>query len=300
MFTACSIEEQIHRIIKEDKWQACALVLCILFGSKFDINWLKPESTSEDKKTKIRNILIECDVLFPEETALLKSAFTALKDNVLTQNITVFVIFDFNLYKQVAVICGNYYTECFIRHAYSRLIRDLFLFESAKELIKENADHIMISREKEGQYFDRLLKDLIDSNINSTFQNKQLKYSSFVNKLTQFFEGNEKAKKILKNLDNIRRPVKENDRNNTSTTTPLIEAASGGYFEIVYFLIDSVKSEVNNPDVEGRTALYKASKEGNTAVVKLLLEKNADANKCNMCKESPLYMACKKKPFQYS
>lgn len=58
-------------------------------------------------------------------------------------------------------------------------------------------------------------------------------------------------------------------------TTPLIESSSGGYCDIVKFLIYNVGCDVNKTDGFDRSPLYWASQEGNTDIVKLLLNKKA-------------------------
>ncbi|VDI65761.1 Hypothetical predicted protein [Mytilus galloprovincialis] len=293
-------KDNINRIIPENKWETCALVLCILFCDGFNTDWLTLKLTPETKKAKLQDIVNEFEIDFFSENSMfaLKSAFVSLNGTYLIRQRrpTEYKISNAINYQQVSVTCGKRFAKCFIKYASSSLIRDQFLFQSFKPAQLKD-DVIVLSEDEEGMYFERLFRDLRELNVTSTFHNKQLQYPPFVNKLIRFYEKKKDAKQVLKELDINCRTVEDDDKNSRglSVSTPLIDSASGGYVDIVYFLIDTVKSEVNNRDGEGRTALYKASEAGKTNVVQLLLEKNADVNQCDMYNESPLYVACKAK-----
>ncbi|XP_071126784.1 ankyrin-1-like [Mytilus edulis] len=298
--TVNSPEDNINRIIRENKWETCALVLCIVFCDGFNTDWLTLKLIPETKKAKLRGIVNEFNIDFFSENSMfaLKSAFSSLNGTYLMRqrNSTEYKIINAMIYQQVSVTYGKSFTKCCIEYASSSLIRDQFLFLSCKPAQLKD-DFIVLSEEEEGTYFERLLRDLRELDFTSTFHNKQLQYPPFIDKLIQFYEKNKDAKQVLKVLDINGRTVEEDDRNSrgSSATTPLIESASGGYVDIVNFLIDVVKSEVNNRDGKGKTALYKASEKGNTTVVQLLLASNAEVNLCTMYNESPLYVACKEK-----
>lgn len=65
----------------------------------------------------------------------------------------------------------------------------------------------------------------------------------------------------------------------SSGRTALIEAAWGGYNEVVSFLIEK-GANVNACDNAGCTALMRAAEEGHEAVVKTLAKSGADVNLC--------------------
>ncbi|XP_063411143.1 uncharacterized protein LOC134694079 [Mytilus trossulus] len=69
------------------------------------------------------------------------------------------------------------------------------------------------------------------------------------------------------------------------------KSASCGYLDLVQFLVDTVKCNVNFKNES--PALYKALEGGKTDVVKFLCENNASVSKWNMYGNSPLHLACK-------
>ncbi|CAC5384538.1 unnamed protein product [Mytilus coruscus] len=54
---------EINRIILENKWEACALVLCILCCDGFDTDWLKLNLAPQDKKAKLEDIVNEFGII---------------------------------------------------------------------------------------------------------------------------------------------------------------------------------------------------------------------------------------------
>ena len=77
-----------------------------------------------------------------------------------------------------------------------------------------------------------------------------------------------KAKKLLR---------KGADPNGGSSgQTPLITSSGYGHLDVVSELLKSRSIEVDCVDIKGCTALYAASQEGHSAVVKVLVEHGAD------------------------
>ncbi|XP_052080990.1 uncharacterized protein LOC127718961 isoform X2 [Mytilus californianus] len=298
-----TITKNVYHIVHTHKEQFCALVLCILFENGFNIDWLELYLASQNMelylasqnmKDKLRDILKEFDIDFSKEMyrKSLRFGFSSLNGTFLKRRGTHYKMIHEKMHQLAAVICGQHLTECFIKYAPIIFIRDQFIFESISK--GKASDYlILLSEDKEENYFERLLKDLKEYVITSTFHNKQLTYQSFIHKLIGFFGRNNKAITLLRTLDTEGCETKGVDYYETFRTTPLIESASGGYSDIVHFLIAIIKSNVENEDGRGRTSLYRAAEGGNINVVKLLLEKNADVLHCNYDKESPLYVACK-------
>ncbi|CAC5423713.1 unnamed protein product [Mytilus coruscus] len=298
LFTAPvdNIAKNIKHIVLNKKDQFYALVLCILFPNGVNIEWLNLKSVSKEED-KLEDILKEFDINLSKEMSRnsLKLGFAILDGTYLRRRGTMYRMIHDKIYEMAAVICGQHLTECFMIYAPTVCIRDLFIFESTTE-VHANDDVIIISEEKENDYFLRLLCDLKKCDITSTFNNKQLIYQSFNDKLISFFRRNDEANTLLKELNS---KVCEDDACLTFpsfayTTTPLIESASNGNFDIVHFLIENVKCNVNKPDQRGRSALFMATERRHADVVNLLLQNDADVSQCNDIGESPLHVACKR------
>ncbi|XP_071149401.1 uncharacterized protein [Mytilus edulis] len=290
-----SIKQNINNIIHENKEQFCVLVLCIIFNEGFDTDWLKLGSVSERKNMeldKLEYIVKEFDIDLSKQKHRnsLKACFSTLNGTYLKLRGTEYRMIHDKIYKMAAVICGQHLTECFIKYAPAIFIRDNFIFESVTD-VHENDNLIVLLKDEEEDYFERLLCDLTRHAIISTFNNYQLIHKTFRDKLISFLKRRNDANTVLTKLDT--EGCKTYPYDTHYYTTPLIESSIRGYFDIVEFLIVNVKCDVNKTDREGNSPLHKSSERGHTAVAKLLLENNADVSQCNNYKMSALFGTCK-------
>ena len=60
----------------------------------------------------------------------------------------------------------------------------------------------------------------------------------------------------------------------------------------------AAKANVGAKDSNGNSALHLAARRGHVAVVKLLLENNANANATNNCKQTPMMLAAKPEAYE--
>ncbi|CAC5382453.1 unnamed protein product [Mytilus coruscus] len=281
LFTAplISIKKNINIIIDENKNQFCALALCILSDGGFNTDSLKKGSVLVNKtckKDKLKDIVKEFDIDLGKEKHRnsLKAGFSTLNGTYLKLRGTEYRIIHDKIYKMAAVICGQHIKEFFIKYASSICIRDNFIFESVTE-VHENDDLIVLLKDQEEDYFERLLCDLTKHVIISTFKNYQLIYQTFRDKLISFLKRKNDANTVLKKFDTLHAQgciiyfgkyeivsmeyEKRKYRLNINYTTPLLESAIRGYFDIVHFLIVNVKCNVNNTDDKGCSPLHKES-----------------------------------------
>ncbi|CAG2209520.1 unnamed protein product [Mytilus edulis] len=185
-----SIKQNINNIIHENKQQFCALVLCILFNDGFDTDWLKLGSVSERKNMKtdkLEYIVKEFDIDLSKQKHRnsLKAGFSTLNGTYLKLRGTEYRMIHDKIYKMAAVICGQHLTECYIKYAPSVFIQIISSFKSVTE-VHEKDDLIVLLKDEEEDYFERLLCDLTKHVIISTFNNYQLIYETFRHKLISF------------------------------------------------------------------------------------------------------------------
>ncbi|VDI12122.1 Hypothetical predicted protein [Mytilus galloprovincialis] len=297
LFTAPvdSIKKTIKHIVLESDMQCCALVLCVLYYDGFDTDWLKLKSILEtEKRNKIEDIVKEFDIDLSKEKSrkTLKLCFDTLDGTYLRRRGTYYRMIHDMIHKLAVIICGQKLTECFIKHVSSVFIRDYFIFKSVTDA-PVNDDVIMLSGDEEEVYFQRLLNDLNRLIITSTFHNKQLKYKPFREKLIRKFGGSDEAKRILKSFDPKDNKIETGESFSYyyfRTTTPLTEAVEFGYYELVHFLVETVKCDLN----VGRPQLYMASRAGKTDIVQLLLQNNINRFNCKIAGSCSLYVACEK------
>ncbi|CAG2251700.1 unnamed protein product [Mytilus edulis] len=235
-----SIKQNINNIIHENKEQFCVLVLCIIFNEGFDTDWLKLGSVSERKNMeldKLEYIVKEFDIDLSKQKHRnsLKACFSTLNGTYLKLRGTEYRMIHDKIYKMAAVICGQHLTECFIKYAPAIFIRDNFIFESVTD-VHENDNLIVLLKDEEEDYFERLLCDLTRHAIISTFNNYQLIHKTFRDKLISFLKRRNDANTVLTKLDTEGcKTIKYDLEYLFDThyyTTPLIESAITGYFDI--------------------------------------------------------------------
>ena len=95
----------------------------------------------------------------------------------------------------------------------------------------------------------------------------------------------EKVKLIVQPGFDINQTEKEYGR------TPLMEASNYGYLEIVQFLVDIRKADLNKAEDYGRTALMLASMRGHLEIVQFLVQNYADLTQTDNYGQTALTIA---------
>ncbi|XP_052081268.1 uncharacterized protein LOC127719286 isoform X2 [Mytilus californianus] len=303
-----------HIIVSKNKHQLCAFVLCILFEEGFEEEWLNCRLNVGPKMliNKLKEITTHFDVDLDKELVRLslKNGFSTLVGTFLKKIGTTYSLIHDKIYDIASIVCGQYLKECFIRNANGRFIGNKYIFEFIKT--NPNDDFIVLSKEMEVEYFERLVDDLKQGDIYSTLHNKQLVHESFRKMLIEYLNSNaEGVHDLFREIDKngIKLVTGERhcdwddfydtddddeitDDEVTNVTYPLIEAATEGFVDIVEFLI-KMDCKVNKIDSFNRSALYKACEGGYQDIVEILLNHDADASLCHENESSPLHMACK-------
>ncbi|CAC5412498.1 unnamed protein product [Mytilus coruscus] len=272
------IKSDVNNIHLQNKFQFCALVLCVLFREGFSEKWVQSKSMPEENKFKIYEIIkqLSIDLTIESSRKSLVEGFTILEGTYLKKRGTSYRIIHDKVYTFISVICGEHLTSCFLRYAPSSFIRDNFLFTCCHT--KHTDIFILLDEDMEEEYFNRLYDDLKNRNLDSTFHNKLLKYTSFRNKLLEYLRQNEEAMGLLKDMNRNGFEVAKASlikyRYFRNFTNPMIEAAAEGFPDILKFLIDI---EFNEDYIDTSIyTLYAACRAGNVNIVKFLLSDNTD------------------------
>lgn len=268
---------------QHNQYQSCALVLCILFVDGFDPHWLKLEFAPLSQRGKINEIVKECNIPIKREMSRkrLLSGFKTLELTYLKKRGNMYIMIHDKIHEIAALMYGNYLTECFIKYAPTSFVRDHYIFESLKT--KRNDNVIILPKNMEKSYLNRVIRDLKEGDIIGTIRNKNLLDKTVHDEIINIFLHHDGAlTSALKSSCYIP---------SSHYTTPLMEAASRGYHDIVKLLID-FNCNINYTNCVQKSALYKACEGGHTAVVELLIENGAQVNICDENGLSPLHVSC--------
>lgn len=257
---------------------------------------------------KIRVIVTEFNINLNKKTERypLIQAFRSLEGIYLKRRGTKYGTIHDKIFEISAVICGNRFNYIFIKYISSSFIRDHFRFESLPT--EPDNNYIIVPEDHEYFFFQRLIFDLKNQDIKSTIHNKELEFGLFRKKLIAHLKLNmqEETRSCLCMLLHCFEPSSKDIRyylmniekfgiryqQEFLETTPLVEAASAGFIDIIEFMI-KIKCNVNKVDMLGRSPLYKACEKGNINVVKLLIRNSAYIHQLTIYGESSIFVACK-------
>ena len=286
-FPVDTIKDNLERFIRcQNKYQVCALGLCILFVDGFDPNWLKLEYAKFKIRDKIQHIVNECDININLERprTLLKQGFKTLVSTYLKKRGHMYIMIHDKIHEIAAVLYGQQLTECFIKYAPMQFVCDHYRFESPET--KENANIIIIPSHMREEYFNRVINDLKEGGIVRTIRNKNLVIASLRAEIIKILRQDLKPRASL-----IHPCTYTSYHSYHKYTTELIEATIQGFPDLVKVLID-LKYNVNDINYLGKSALYMACEDGHIAIVKLLLQNDANICIYDYNRMSLLHVSC--------
>lgn len=297
-----------------NRTQYCAFTLCVLFNNKLKDSWLERDAENDNVIRRVcEDVGLELNI---NRRNLQQQLHNLENTNVHKSDGSYSIIHD-KIFDVAGAICGQDLLECFIKNADATFIGDRYHMEFLTTKCNENyIIHVPESHEK--MYFVRLMTDLDRGNTYSTFQNRQLQFTQYREKLIAFISTNRNiTEEIILTFDqrrNIEDKQREEECYYSSTSDdddtfeqssctihpedidkdiplPLLESSSQGFTDIVNMLIN-MGCNVNIRDSFGRSAMYVAALHGHIATVKYLLQHRSDVLQCDRWGRSSLYIAC--------
>ncbi|XP_052073116.1 uncharacterized protein LOC127711189 [Mytilus californianus] len=269
--------DKLHTDQANEKY--CALALCVMFNNRLKEKWLT-QDVDDDIKKIIRNTYEHCKVLEGTSQLVLRDELDSLTQTFIRKDDDVYRTIHDKLFDFLAFYFGSVMINCLINNATSRFIRERFLFERKR---KSDEFIIIVPEKYKEMYIQRMIDDWSGGNVVDVFSNLNTENQIFRKRFMAFV-------KVLK-LSQQQQLASSYDKNNKST--PLIQCCFIGEIDLVKWCLYHCISNVNHCRNDDRaTALYISCEKGYTKVVKMLINKKADINKCNDKEASPLYIAC--------
>lgn len=306
-----------------NKLQYCAFTLCVLFNNSFQEEWLEKDAKNENI---LQSICEEAGVDFKLNRTNLKQQLNNLESTYIQKSGRSYRIIHDQIYDVAAAICGQDMLQCFIHHSDATFIGERYLMEFLNAEKVENI--IVIPKAHEGIFFKRIMNDLSSGNTYSLFQNWQLRFAKYRERLICFLsENKDMMAEILQTYDKLQNQNIEQRRQaelvdyisysdedeasdlihssdkklfqhvmqlnavNQNISLPLLESSAKGYDDLVNMLI-GMGCCINICDNFGRSALFMAALNGHFSTIRLLLMHKSDASQCDRWQRSPLYVAC--------
>ncbi|VDH93472.1 protein phosphatase 1 regulatory subunit 16A [Mytilus galloprovincialis] len=286
--------DNLARFGDEGKYKVCSLALCVLFNNTLTEEWFQGKVTDQQRPL-IEETCDACRLNRCTSKVELKEALNTLEGTFIFKKKGIYRTLHDKLFDFLAHYFGQNMIECFIDHGDKDLIEERFVWQKSSynknrntEFIIEITDHYLEA------YLQRLIMDWSKGTVKFVFDKKDMKVSSFRQRLLQYLRTLDKSKQItLINTKNTWEQVYSFVRGSfcINDDYPLIRACKHGYIDIVEWILNN-DVDVNQCRDDGVSGMYMANQEGHTTIVNMLLKKNANVDLCNRDGESLLYKAC--------
>lgn len=294
----------------------CVIAVCALFDNSFKEDFLNIEAMS-NFLTYLVEFYLKYNLSLTKRSLMskIKDTFQQLeKTRLCTYIMKTDKTYHFvheRICDIAAAHCGQTFFDGFIDLSSSQFIRERYCLATEKH----TKPCVVIKDTDLKRYFDRLIRDLENGIIRSTFHNKQQQNKDFRKQFAVYCKT--RKFKIIEIFDKLNCTTKKSSNNLHKMDTfepiditngytffrnkiysncyesniPLIESVWLGYFDLVELLLE-MKSDVNTTDMFNRSPLFIASFLGHIEIVKLLLNSHAEISKCDIHGRSPVYAAC--------
>lgn len=269
---------------KDGGLRCCSLFLCVIHGGSLNHAKLMDETESEFSRTltaifekfEIKQSISRKNVIDSLDTHL--NIYLKKKDgqySVLHDRLLDFLFYYF----------GQRYQQLIINFADSEMIRDRTLLQSLDITPQEFT--ILIDKQNETEYIQRLVKDMLSDHINDVLYNHHMIYKDFRSKLVSHLEKlNDDDLTITYIFSNIIL----NANKKAFQILPLNFACRYGFKELSDFFLSKTK-DINAYD-GNNIPLITACRKEDTYLTGLLLDKGADVNQTDSLGCSPLLWSC--------
>jgi hypothetical protein len=271
---------------EKDKYKLFALVLCVIFNNRFKEKYITT------KKEKIQGIiqktLQKCRIDKSSSTENFYRLLNTLEGNLLVKVDEVYSAIHDTLYDFMAYYFGGEMSELIIENAHCDFISERFLWKANDNITYT----ILIKDEQIDIYIKRILRDWSEGKVLAVFANRNMKSPSFNAKLIDHLSRHDHS--YQENLAHMR------DKHSQDST--LLQSCFPGDPDLTRWILkhtvgDSGNSSKRQGEIDvvnmcrpnGSSPLSIACQNHHTEIVEMLLESEADINKCRDSGASPLY-----------
>ncbi|XP_052077214.1 ankyrin repeat domain-containing protein 50-like [Mytilus californianus] len=204
-------------------------------------------------KELLNDLYNECGFKYFPSTSVLLSSLCDLIGTYINETEDGFSCIHDTLFENLAFIVGSSIIHCLIKYGSSVFVANRLQLVSIQE--KHDELVIMVEREQEELYFQRLLMDIREGYHSHVFTGIQMKYSRFRSKLLTF-------------LKRLKAEDLTGDKNNS---TPLHSVSEHGFDDLAHAFMQLRKDQLIHQDKNKRTPLYMACCGGHDKVALTLL-----------------------------
>ncbi|VDH97035.1 Hypothetical predicted protein, partial [Mytilus galloprovincialis] len=291
-----------------DKEKFCVLLLCVIYNGTINDGFFDISNDLEkDEKKKLKDIFEWCSLNRGTSRSAIQAKMNVCIDTYFRKVDREFTVIHDKMFDFLCSFFGKTLLDPILKYADNKIICERVQLESLQEA--HGYFTIMVSKNDEYKYNDRIKADLENEKIHCCLNNSQMKFEEY----------RIKFRDIIKDLEHnlIRNLINCKDDNGISSfiisclrgydelvdyfisvgadvdgqigcITPLTAACNTGHLKTVEILLKG-GSNINDANTQGETPLYIACVGGHYNLVNLLIEKEADINKQTKYNRTPLY-----------
>ncbi|VDH94288.1 Hypothetical predicted protein [Mytilus galloprovincialis] len=278
--------DEMH--VQMNKTKLCALLLLVVFdGCIFE------RTIREEKFRQTLELIFDsCNVMrgTPTDSVIhelntllgtyLELRVSQKKDEVESTNFAYHAVHD-KMFDFLCCYFGGKFQKCILQFSDDNIICCRMQLKSLHLPENREVFEIMIEKDNEQAYFDRIVDMLSKGKIFDIVCNRQMPYEVYRTKLISQLQllTNDKIKTLLNAQDK-----------NEKTLAYLV--CLKGYTDLVQFILERT-ADINADHFSTYPPLVGACERGDDIIVQLLISKGANVNKSDVSKHSPLIMALK-------
>ena len=216
----------------------CCICICVLFQNEVPVSWLlDPNVIPIEKRYALDLLMYEFNLKLNRETDrdMIRQSFRVLKKSYTEFSSGIWSIFHMKIHEHAIKLCGNYLFNTFIEYGDPLFIANHYILNSIQRKFEDqdkryNYIRITVSKQNEEKYFSRLSSDIRNQGMDIVYNNKQLKYKLFRQKLIMVILNDSGLRTYFRSicLDGNQYCLQYN---------PFIRAVISGYHDIVQMLI---------------------------------------------------------------
>lgn len=254
----------------EDKTKYCALFLLIVYNGCLSKKVLTPDGASRMGDILKEFGIFDTSILYIFEQLKAHVYFFVKATRYITTKLNTydeFVPIDDKIFDFVCYYYGKHNQRTFIKFSHTKILNGRTQFISLQE--KSDGLTVMITRNNENAYFNRIVNDLLKGCVTEVVYNQQMKFPTYRSALINFME----------NLDAHTKLKVVNATSTESGSTFFMHAYRESYGDITQFLIKE-NADTNIANFEGQSTMRIACYDKQIETVDIFLKNGANPNAC--------------------
>ncbi|XP_052085673.1 serine/threonine-protein phosphatase 6 regulatory ankyrin repeat subunit B-like [Mytilus californianus] len=272
------IQTEINKLKAKSNVSFLALGSLVIFDNYVDKNIFRLDNTQDDHIIRCLWDESKSTVPFSKHSLFLGMKILSETYKYVKEMDTHFSFIHDKLYDIVSYNVGPTFKKSILLYGSSKFIKDRIQFATLN--IKLSEYNILLDKEDEAIYFQRLVRLIEEGQNWEVFGNCQTQMFFYRESFIKFLESKSTRLTFKSCCD--------------SGHTALHVCSSLGYVNFCFYLLTCGNIPVDALDNIGRTPMYHACYKGHYGVTKLLLKHRALVNLANHQKVTALHLACYK------